>query len=250
MSEIGNLLKRIEANQAIIGNNRPLEQTQVQNLRDYYKIGFVYASNALEGSTLTLSETKVVIEDGITIGGKPMRDHLDAVGNARAFDYIWQLAKKTVLTEEDIKEIHKICFQPKDEDLAGQYRKVNVLISGSQYNELIPDYTEVPKLMKEFANNLPAKQSKEHPAIYAASIHRDFVYIHPFHDGNGRVARILMNHAMLSQGYPVVVISPKFKNEYISALEKSRKNPDIFIEYTLEQLIEAQKEYIRLLKLQ
>lgn len=249
MTVISKLIKKIDENQLLINQNRPFEQKAVTNLRDYYKIGFVYASNALEGSTLTLSETKVVIEDGITIGGKPLRDHLDAIGNARAFDYIWQLAQKALITEKDIKEIHKICFQPKEEDLAGNYRNVNVFISGSQYNDLIPTYEIVSQLMKTFAEEITIMQKSQHPAVYAANLHRDFVYIHPFTDGNGRVARLLMNHALLATGYPVVIISPNFKNEYINALEKSRKPPDIFVEYILEQIIEAQKEYIRLLRL-
>ncbi len=248
MSDIASLIKKIDDKQKLITSNRPLEQKQVLNLCNYYKVDFVYASNAMEGSTLTLSETKVVIEDGITIGGKSIRDHLDAIGNAKAFDYMWELAKEAVISEQDIKTIHQICFQANEAN-AGQYRNVNVLISGSKYNELIPDYKDVPKLMREFCQKLTEQSSSLHPAVYAANMHRQFVYIHPFIDGNGRVARLIMNHALLAHGYPIVVISPKFKNNYINALEKSRKNSDIFVEYILEQLLQAQIEYIRLLKL-
>lgn len=110
MSNLSQLLQKIDANQELINQNRPLDQNQVKNLKDYFKIGITYSSNALEGNTLTESETKVVIEDGITIGGKALRDHLDAIGHARAFDFMWRLAQRLEITESDIKKSINFAF--------------------------------------------------------------------------------------------------------------------------------------------
>lgn len=242
-------LEQINQNQERINQARPLDQTQVKNLKEYFKIALTYSSNALEGNTLTEAETKVVIEEGITIGGKPLKDHLEAIGHARAFDYIWELAKKTDITEEDIKELHKICFQPKDGAAAGQYRQVEVLITGSQYNDKLPRYQEVPTHMQELIKRLPEKREKLHLVDYAATLHRDFIFIHPFEDGNGRTARLIMNHALLSKGYPPVIIPVAFKHEYNQALENSRTNNKTFSKYIAEQVLQAQRDYIRLLHL-
>ena len=110
MSTLQQLLCEIDAKQELINKQRPLEQTQIKNLKEYFKVGLTYASNALEGNTLTESETKVVLEDGVTIGGKPLKDHLDAIGHGRAFDWMWGLAKDVELSEEDVKKLHVLCF--------------------------------------------------------------------------------------------------------------------------------------------
>lgn len=249
MSIIEQTLEKIDQKQKRINESRPLDQSKIKNLKNYFKIGLTYASNALEGNTLTESETKVVIEDGITIGGKSLKDHLDAIGHARAFDYLWELAKSTNITEQDIKELHKICFQPKDGATAGQYRQVDVIITGSQHNDKLSDYEKVPDHMQKFVLQLAEKRVHLHPVVYAATLHRDFIYIHPFEDGNGRTARLIMNHALLSTGYPPVIISPAFKHEYIQALEKSHSTSQVFVSYMAEQVLQAQRDYIRLLRL-
>lgn len=243
-------LKKIEKNQLLINQNRPLDQVQVKNLREYFKIGLTYSSNAIEGNTLTETETKVVIEEGITIGGKPLKDHFEAIGHARAFDYVWGLSKKSLITERNIKMLHRLCFAPSIGDKAGHYRKVNVIITGSQHNDKLSPHENVAEDMKRLVKQLPEKQAALHPVIYAAELHREFIYIHPFEDGNGRTARLLMNHALLSKGYPPVIISPAFKHEYIQALEQSYKNSQSFANYIAEQVYQAQRDYIRLLHLE
>ncbi|CUH97530.1 hypothetical protein P22_3661 [Propionispora sp. 2/2-37] len=243
------ILQKIEQNQKRINQARPLDQAQVKNLKEYFKIGLTYSSNALEGNTLTESETKVVIEDGITIGGKSLKDHLDTIGHARAFDYLWELAKTPDITEQDIKELHKLCFQPKLGETAGQYRKVDIVITGSAHNDKFSLHEDIPVHMRNFVQQLPDKRKKLHPVVYAAALHRDFIVIHPFEDGNGRTARLIMNHALLSSGYPPVIISPTFKHEYIQALEQSHTQNNIFFEYITEQALEAQRDYICLLRL-
>lgn len=247
--DIEQILKKIDQNQLRINQSRPLDQKQVKNLKDYFKLGLTYSSNALEGNTLTESETKVVIEDGITIGGKPLRDHFEAVGHARAFDYLWDVAKNPVITEENVKELHKICFSPSEGEKAGTYRQVDVVITGSQNNDKLSRHEDIEKDMKRFIDQLPGKQNSLHPVTYAATLHRDFIYIHPFEDGNGRTARLIMNHALISKGYPPVIIPPAFKHEYIQALEKSHSSIHPFAAYLAEQVLQAQRDYIRLLRI-
>lgn len=243
------ILKKIDNYQQLINQYRPLDQQQVKNLKEYFRIGLTYSSNAIEGNTLTESETKVVLEDGVTIGGKPLRDHLDAIGHAKAFDYLWALAHTPDLSEQDIQELHRLCFQPKDGEQAGCYRTVDVLITGSAHNDELPRFEDIPSRMKAFVESLPAKRSRLHPVEYAAVLHQDFIQIHPFADGNGRVARLIMNHALLRAGFPPVIISPAFKHEYISALERGWTDKQAFIEYIAKQELQAQREYIKLLKL-
>ena len=249
MSTLQQLLCEIDAKQELIKKQRPLEQTQIKNLKEYFKVGLTYASNALEGNTLTESETKVVLEDGVAIGGKLLKDHLDAIGHGRAFDWMWGLAKVIEISEEDVKKLHVLCFQPSEGEQAGEYRRVNVVLTGSRHNDRLPSHEEVPGLMKEWAVSLPEKRKKLHPVHYAAQLHQEFIVIHPFADGNGRVARLLLNHALISQGYPPVIISPVFKHEYIQALEQSHTKPEVFVDYIAEQVVQAQKDYIRLLRL-
>ena len=174
---------------------------------------------------------------------------MDAIGHGRAFDWMWGLAKGVEISEEDVKKLHVLCFQPSEGEQAGEYRRVNVVITGSQHNDRLPSHEEVPGLMKEWAVSLPEKRKKLHPVHYAAQLHQEFIVIHPFADGNGRVARLLLNHALISQGYPPVIISPVFKHEYIQALEQSHTKPEVFVDYIAEQVVQAQKDYIRLLRL-
>lgn len=252
MRRLGNLselLQKIDKNQELISQNRPLDQNQVKDLKDYFKIGITYSSNALEGNTLTESETKVVIEDGITIGGKALRDHLDAIGHARAFNFMWNLASRLEITESDIKKLHQLCFQPSEGEMAGHYRTVNIVITGSQYNNRLSACENVPDDMQKLVRELQVQREKLHPVEYAAWLHRSFIIIHPFSDGNGRVARLLLNHALISHGFPPVIISPVFKHEYIRALEQSHERSLVFTEYIAEQVLQAQKDYIRLLRL-
>jgi len=249
LNNLSQLLKQIDDKQKLINRNRPLDQQQVQSLKEYFKIGLTYTSNALEGNTLTESETKVVIEDGVTIGGKPLRDHLEAIGHARAFDFMWELAKRQEITEADIQKLHTLCFQPSEGEFAGRYRTVNVIITGSQYNDRLSPHETISSDMSNLIKESKSRQDKLHPVEYAAWLHRVFIIIHPFADGNGRVARLLLNHALISQGYPPVIISPAFKHEYINALEQSHECPQVFTEYIAEQVLEAQKDYIRLLRL-
>ncbi len=231
---------------AKIDAHRPLSQDILSQIQDYYKIGLTYSSNAIEGNTLDLVETKVVLEDGLTIGGKPMKDHLEALGHASAFQELLSLAKNESITEEDIKNLHHLFYNKIDESNAGQYRKKQVIITGSDVE--FPRPTELNSLMKDFVTQIPQMKLDLHPVEYAAMVHVHFVNIHPFIDGNGRVARLLMNLALLQAGYNITIIPPVVRSDYIRALQDSnKKNYKSFVDFISEMVLESQKEYLRLI---
>lgn len=179
---IKELLTKIDGQQKRINEMRPLADETVTSLRNYYKIGLTWSSNAMEGNTLTESETKVVIEDGLTIGGKPLRDHLEAYGHAEAFQEMMGRVQKREIAEDDILKMHQLFYRKIDADNAGHYRKNKVFISGSHYP--LPDPREVPNLVKELILTIEKNRDREHPVLTAAKAHLEFVFIHPFVDGN------------------------------------------------------------------
>lgn len=243
------LLKKIDLLQKKINEKRPLEPQSLKMLRDYFKIGLTYSSNALEGNSLTESETKVVIEDGITIGGKPLKDHLEAIGHSEAFDFLFEIEKGKAITEEDIKKFHHFFYYRINEGNAGNYRNIKVFISGTEYVPPIPD--KVPALMKKFVDNIPALRKEHHPVEFAALLHKEIVAIHPFVDGNGRTVRLLMNLALLQEGYVVTIIPPIRRSDYIAAIVKGQvppKDDKPFITLIAEMVLESQKDYLRMLE--
>lgn len=242
-----NRLQEIDELKSKIDSFRPLSSDIIKQIQEYYKIGLTYSSNALEGNTLDLAETKVVIEDGLTINGKPMRDHLETLGHASAFNELIELAKTDVISEENIKNLHKIFYAKIDSDSAGIYRQKPVIVTGSDIDFPLPE--EIDNKMKEFVSKLPLLKNDLHAVEYAAMVHALFVNIHPFIDGNGRVARLIMNLALLQAGYNITVIPPVVRADYIRALQSSNHNEfQPFINFISEMVLEAQKEYLRIIE--
>jgi len=214
------ILQKISSLKSALDGYRPFSEHVVNQLRDYYRIGLTYTSNAIEGNTLTESETKVVIEDGITIGGKSLREHYEAIGHAKAYDHIYSMLDKPV-SEEDILFLHKLFFEKIDSGNAGRYRQKNVIITGTDY--LPPDYQKVPELMKKHIENLYKDVKDKHPLEHASDLHAEFESIHPFTDGNGRIGRLLLSILCMKNGYCPVIIPPIRRAEYIAAMQKSNK---------------------------
>jgi len=242
-----NRLQEIDELKAKIDSFRPLSGDILKQIQEYYKIGLTYSSNALEGNTLDLAETKVVIEDGLTINGKPMKDHLETLGHASAFNELLELAKSNTITEENIKNLHKIFYAKIDSDNAGSYRQKPVIVTGADVNFPLPE--ELNNKMQEFISKLPQLKQDLHAVEYAAMVHALFVNIHPFIDGNGRVARLIMNLALLQAGYNITIIPPVVRADYIRALQDSNHNNyQPFINFISEMVLEAQKEYLRIIE--
>jgi len=225
---------------------RPLAPETLKSLRDYYRVGLTYSSNALEGNSLTESETKIVIEDGLTIEGKPLRDIYEAVGHAKAYDYLLHLATNKYLEERDILELHRLFYHQIDPEYAGKYRKVAVFISGSKFSVTAPN--QVMSEMKKFVNWFNKQETKLHPVEFAALTHKKFVFIHPFIDGNGRLSRLLMNLALLRNEYSIALIPAILRHEYISLLEKAHRDDSAFVEFIADRVIATQNDLLRLLK--
>lgn len=251
--ELNQLLDRIDTNQKRINEHRPLTSGEVRELDQYYKIAVTYTSNALEGNSLTLTETKVLLEDGITVGGKPLKDCYEAIGHAKAYDFMLAVARsdKLSFTEDMICRLHFLFYNGIDGDLAGHYRDRQVFITGTDYLPPVPE--EVPSLMQSFVLELNKKIDKLHPLLFAAYAHRHLVDIHPFIDGNGRTARLLMNLILINKGYCIISIPPILRIDYISSLIASQREKDPtdepFYKLIAECELEAQKDYIRMFRI-
>lgn len=241
-----NKIKKIDDLQKEINQYRPLNRNILKQLKNYYKVGLTYSSNALEGNSLTETETKIILEDGITIGGKPLKDHYEAIGHSEAYDFLYKLAKTKNIKEKDILKLHKLFYYRINPKKAGKYRKEKVIISGSKYN--LPGPEKIPALMNKFINCLEEYKKTRHPVEYSALIHKEFVFIHPFVDGNGRIARLLMNLVLLQFNYVIAIIPPILRNEYINCLEKAHTDDKDFINFIADRINETQKDYLRLLK--
>ncbi|MBP5502186.1 MAG: Fic family protein [Bacteroidales bacterium] len=239
-----NKLKECDRLQQQLWGYRPLGAETLKSLKDYYRIGLTFTSNAIEGNSLTESETKVVVEDGLTVEGKPLKDLYEATGHASAFDFVYSLAKDKPLEESDILTIHKLFYEKIDVSKAGIYRKVPVFISGSKYAVSPVDKIEnrISKLVDWYNNN----ENKIHPVILAAQMHKRFVFIHPFIDGNGRLARLLMNLALMRNDYNIAIIPQIMRSEYISVLERAHSNDTPFTVFIADRVIATQSDILRL----
>jgi Fic family protein len=224
---------------------RPFPAETLKSLKEYYRIGLTYSSNALEGNSLTESETKIVIEDGLTIEGKPLRDMYEAVGHANAYDYIHTLATNKPLEEADILELHRLFYEKIDINNAGHYRTIPVFISGSKYAVSPP--TRIMSDMKKFVKWFNDNEHRLPTPEFAALAHQKFVFIHPFIDGNGRVARLILNLALIRNEYTIALIPAILRHEYVQSLEISHKNPSVFVDFVVGRIIATQVELLRLL---
>lgn len=220
-SEYAELFMRIDALKAELDKRRPLTQGELQRLRDEFLVEYTYNSNAIEGNTLTLQETALVLE-GITIDQKPLKDHLEAVGHRDAFLYIEQLIKdKTPFSERIIKEIHSLVLMDRPED-KGVYRRIPVRIMGA-YHEPPQPYLVAPQmeqLVAEFAN------TNLHPIEAAALFHLKFEGIHPFIDGNGRTGRLILNFTLMQHGYPPINVKFADRKRYYEAFDSYYRDGD------------------------
>jgi Fic family protein len=244
-------LKLIDSQKEAINRNFPSEESAAKSLEKYFRVDLTYSSNALEGSSLTLTETKVLLEDGLTAGGKPLREAYEASGHAEAYDYIMEIAhnKPIKLLTDIIRQIHKLFFFLIDYKNAGIYRKQSVFISGTSY--IPPKASLIPGLMSEFEDRFNKLQETVHPVRLASFAHQKIAGIHPFIDGNGRTARLVMNLILINNGYQIVSLDPKIRSQYIEAIKASQNSADggrdPFSDFLANEELKAQRRYARLL---
>ena len=242
-----NKIEQVDQQQQQINQLRPLDRDALLQLREYYRIGLTYSSNALEGNTLTESETKVVLEDGLTIGGKPLRDHLEAIGHSEAFNMVYDLSHAQTIDEKTVLNLHRLFYHRIDNDNAGSYRTKAVIITGTSFTP--PPPSKLATAMKEFVKQIPNKKESLHPLAFAGWLHIQLANIHPFIDGNGRTARLLMNLGLMQAGYPITIIPPLVRGDYIAALQASNGGDEQpFINLLSNMVWEAQREYLRLVQ--
>ncbi|MEK7141820.1 MAG: Fic family protein [Patescibacteria group bacterium] len=211
------ILAALEAKKQRLDAYRPLPLALVRNLNDWFSIELTYTSNAIEGNTLSRAETALIVEKGLTVEGKTLSEHLEAVNHAQAIEYIATLSNRTRvdLTQKHLLELHRLILQKIDDANAGRYRSVPVRIAGSR--AIMPNPMKVPHLMDEFMTWLTKEQDNE--LMIAADAHFRLVSIHPFVDGNGRTARLLMNLLLLQAGYPPAIIRKEDRKRYIDSIE-------------------------------
>lgn len=250
--ELKNILKEIDVLKARLDGLRPLPTSAINKINEALEIEYTYDSNRIEGNTLTLMETSLVINEGITISGKPLREHLEAINHNEAIDFIKEIANKDIpINETVIKDIHAIILKSIDKDNAGRYRSVPVMIAGSKH--MPPQHFSVPQLMEDFIKEYERKEKgKLPPVLIAAYLHYELVRIHPFIDGNGRTSRLLMNLYLLRNGYPIVNIKGdnETRYKYYNALEDSHNKTghEEFNIFVAEAVRDSLKNYLSILE--
>jgi Fic family protein len=240
-------LSEIDANKRVIDAHRPFSKRLTNSLRDKLIVEWTYNSNAIEGNTLTLSETKVVLE-GITIGGKSMVEHLETINHREAIVFVEELVTAEAnVTEWNIKNIHGIILRGIENAYAGRYRLENVVISGAKH--IPPKYFEIGSLMQKLVFEYQTVWKKYHPVVKAALLHGEFVKIHPFIDGNGRTSRLLLNFELMKHGFTPIIIKNNERARYYDALDSAHTtmNYGPFIELIMERVVESQKMWLSVL---
>jgi Fic family protein len=238
--------ERMRARKQRLDRLRPLNAKSLEALAAWYDVELTYSSNAIEGNTLTRSETAIVLEKGITIGGKPLKDHLEALGHRDALHLVRALAAADERVREiDIREIHRLIQTRVDSEEAGRYSRHQRVIAGSPL--VLPAPVEIPALMGDFVAWLAAAPASPETAFLA---HAQLVAIHPFSDGNGRTARLLMNLVLMRAGYPPVIIGPEHRAAYIEALQalQLRSDPEPYQRFMTERLESSLDHHLAMLE--
>lgn len=241
-------LAEIDALKARLDARRPLSPAQVRGLATVFEAeetDFIHESNAIEGNTLTLAETEVVIRRGLTVHGKPLKDHLEAKNHLTAFQFLRQLVTdQTSLTESLLLRLHSLILRGIEDEWAGRYRTVPVRISGSRH--IPPNPRKVPDLMADlFAWYASAPAA--HPVEIAADLHLRLAQVHPFIDGNGRVCRLAMNLHLMQRGFPLTIIraANTQRAAYYHALAAADESgtPDAFRNFIAARVLESLLRY-------
>ena len=238
---LASLLQDIHTLKAQLDSIGPLPNSVLDNLRLDREITHTYHSNAIEGNTLTLGETKAILLDGITISGKPLREHLEVVNHREAMRLMERLAATNKPLEiSEILDIHKIILTGIQSENAGVFRSVRVRVLGSEH--VFPNPVKVPELMQDFVNKINSFEG--HEVLRATHAHYHLVAIHPFVDGNGRTARLLMNLLLIRSGYPPALLPVTMRGQYYDALESANKGQLEPFEILIAEVVKSSLENI------
>lgn len=247
-NDILNLIQVIDTNKQLLDSRRPFNANQLARIKRIFDVDLTYNSNAIEGSTMTFNETKLVLNEGLTIGGKKLNEHLEVINHKYAIDFIESISTNKSISLRDIKDIHSLILRGIDDKYAGKFR--DTLVGVRLSNGDIKNFTDpllIDEEMNQFISNLANNQN--HPIIKAAQAHYEFVTIHPFIDGNGRTARLLMNLILLQHGYPPAIIRVANRAQYILALEEAQdtNNLDPFYMVIINSVLDSINSYLIML---
>lgn len=241
--------KRIDGKLVLLNSFRPLPVSAVKKLREQFEIEMTYNSNAIEGNSLTLKETYLVINEGLTIKGKPLKDHLEAKSHKEALDYLYSLienGKNDTVSEVFVRLLNQIVMRDLDREWAGKYRNSAVVIGGANHKP--PEALEIPRLMKNLINWIGENKGKVHPVELAGILHHKLVFIHPFFDGNGRTSRLVMNIILMQCGFPLVTILKNDRKKYYQTLSMADKGEYVpFVNFIARAVERALDIYLKIL---
>ncbi|HHJ50419.1 MAG TPA: helix-turn-helix domain-containing protein [Phaeodactylibacter sp.] len=248
-TDLQELLREVSALHRQWIDKRPLDPLALHKMREYFKIAYTHDSNRIEGNTLTLQETQLVVNEGLTIAGKSMREHLEAINHAEAVDMLYELIAQNIrLDKRLLLELHSIILKSIHPEHAGCYRKVPVRITGSEH--VPPQPWLLDKLMEDYFAWYGEARKEMHPVLLAAEMHERLVSIHPFIDGNGRTARLVMNFILMQYGYPIVILKGDHNSRmaYYKALEAVQKDnePEHFYRLVAEAAKRSLKEHLQM----
>jgi len=213
---------RIARKKDVLSSKRPLSVSALQNINENLFLEWTYNSNSIEGNTLTLQETRIVLQEGMTVKGKSLREHFETTNHHEAIDYLERLVNpQYAISERDILDIHAIVLSKIEKDFAGRYRNGAVRIMGANF--IPPNPLKVSALMEELIDWVNENPLQLSPVVLATIFHHRFVYIHPFFDGNGRTVRLAMNLLLMRAAYPPAIILKNDRKKYYDALNQANK---------------------------
>jgi len=245
-----NIKERIDEKLNELEKLRPISSSLVRKLQEQFALEMTYNSNAIEGNSLTQKETFLIINEGLTIKGKPLRDHFEVKDHYEALDYLYDFIKRDkrqTFSEVALRTLHQIVLKDTEPLDAGRYRTGNVIITGSVHNP--PEAAEISFLMRELIGWIKKNKNKLHIIELAALVHHKIAFIHPFFDGNGRTARLVMNLLLMQAGFPMVVILRNDRKKYYDTLSKADKGDYIpFVRFIAQAAERSLNIYLKTLK--
>jgi Fic family protein len=247
--DVDDILAIVDEKKRQIDAARPLPSETLQSLKADFTVRYAHETTAIEGNTLDIYETRVVLEDGLTIGGKTVREHLEILNIRDALVWMEDLVqRKAPVTEDIIREMHRIVMKGILAEDAGFYRRCPVYVSGARH--VPPNWVKVPQLMAAFSAWLEQGHGNEHPVAFAARAHVELVKIHPFVDGNGRTARLLTSLLLLESGYPPAMYANSNRQDYIRALDHAHMSgdPSQFVIITAKAVEFMEDRYLNMIR--
>lgn len=248
--ELRDMLVELDGRKESLHKARPFCDYELRQIKEFFRSENVWSSNALEGNTITLEETRIILEDGVTVGGHTLKELDEVVGGGRGYDAMFAMMKDPSkdLDGTYVKGLHSL-FASNDPSIQpGEYRNLDVIVTGAEH--VPPGHEEVPALMEDFFEWYDEAKKSLHPVVLAADAHIRFVGIHPFVDGNGRVSRLIANTILLKNGFLPMAVPPIRKREYCRNLDKAHMTGDFvpFREFIAEMSLMTMRDYMRMLR--